>query len=137
MSIAANPALSEAVPRTVLLVEDEAAIAIPLCDDLADHGFHVTHAADGLAALDLLGRRSFEAVITDLRLPGADGTRVAAVARGRQPRTRVLVITALVPPHMQAAVAAIGPVLRKPFPNLCVLAWLREGRWPEAPCHGQ
>ncbi|MBL8731200.1 MAG: response regulator, partial [Planctomycetes bacterium] len=69
----------------VLLVEDEATIAVTLGDDLVDRGHRVTLLADGVAALRRLDAARFDAVISDLRLPGADGITVLERARRHNP----------------------------------------------------
>ncbi len=77
----------------VLLVEDEQTIAVTLSDDLREAGHDVVHVADGKAALDLLGQRVFDVVITDVRLPGADGLQVLAASKRARPDTEVLMMT--------------------------------------------
>jgi DNA-binding response OmpR family regulator len=119
----ADPALS--TTATVLLVEDEPTIAITLTDDLSDHGYRVTCTGNGAEALALLAQHTYGAIVTDLRLPGADGVQIVAAARRRSPGTRILVITAFAPDRADALRrAGAGQVLAKPFANRRVLAWL-------------
>ncbi len=117
--------LRATAPR-VLLVEDEPTIAITLGDDLADHGCRVTVVGDGSAAIGLLAGCSFDAVITDLRLPGASGAEVLAAVRRSCPRAPVLVVSA----HQGGLADELGTsgawaCLAKPFANERVLDWLR------------
>lgn len=115
--------------RSILLVEDEPSIAVTLAIDLEECGHTVTHTACGSAALALIAERSYDAVITDLRLPGADGLQIVRAVRRRHPQARVLVISAFVADHRDALLAAgAGRILQKPFLNDCVLEWLAEGR---------
>jgi signal transduction histidine kinase/ActR/RegA family two-component response regulator len=58
---------------SVLVVEDEAALAAAVSDALQDAGYVVTHAADGEEALAEVKRRSFDLVICDLKMPRLDG----------------------------------------------------------------
>jgi signal transduction histidine kinase/ActR/RegA family two-component response regulator len=58
---------------SVLVVEDEAALAAAVADALQDAGYVVTHAADGEDALALVNRQSFDLVICDLKMPRLDG----------------------------------------------------------------
>lgn len=77
----------------ILLADDEEIIRVTLTDDLREAGHKVTAVADGQAALDALRDHHFDFVITDLRMPGADGFQVLAAARAR-PGTEVIVVTA-------------------------------------------
>lgn len=115
--------------RSILLVEDEPSIAVTLVDDLEEQGYTVVHTGCGRTALALIAQRSFDAVITDLRLQGADGLQVVGAVRRRHPQARVLVMTAYLADHRDALVAAGAvKILQKPFLNDCVLDWLAEGR---------
>jgi signal transduction histidine kinase/ActR/RegA family two-component response regulator len=58
---------------SILIVEDEAALAAAVADALQDAGYVVTHAADGEDALALVKRQPFDLVICDLKMPRLDG----------------------------------------------------------------
>ena len=58
---------------SVLLVEDEPALAAAVADSLADAGYRVARAADGQEALARLEGRAFDLVICDLKMPRLDG----------------------------------------------------------------
>ena len=60
----------------ILLVEDEQTIAVTLTDDLEAAGYEVRHCPDGQEGIAELQKRSYDVVITDVRLPGADGLQV-------------------------------------------------------------
>jgi two-component system response regulator RegX3 len=62
---------------TILLVEDEMAIAEPLAYLLKREGYDVSVAPDGGQALDLFGRSGPDLVLLDLMLPVVSGTEVA------------------------------------------------------------
>src|SRR5688572_29005181 len=78
----------------VLIVDDEAGIRTLLTDILADQGLEITQAASGDEAADLLDRRGFDVVITDLKMPGRDGLALLQKIRVDQPETQVIVLTA-------------------------------------------
>jgi CheY-like chemotaxis protein len=59
--------------KTVLVVEDDAAIAELMRGILEDEGYHVLAASDGLAALEQLRRQRCDLVIADLMMPVMDG----------------------------------------------------------------
>jgi len=62
---------------TILLVEDEPAIAEPLAYLLQREGYEVTVAADGAEALARFNRTGADLVLLDLMLPVLPGTEVA------------------------------------------------------------
>ena len=78
----------------MLLVDDEETIRVTLADDLKEVGHRVTAVDSGDAAVEQLTTKTFDVVVTDLRLPGADGLKVLAAAKERTPRTEVILITA-------------------------------------------
>jgi len=78
----------------VLLVEDRDSLRAMLRQTLEDNGYKVQEAADGAAALAALETGRFLAVITDLKLPGADGHKVLAAAIANDPDLPVLLMTA-------------------------------------------
>ena len=63
---------------SILIVEDEAALAAAVADALQDAGYVVTHAADGEDALALVKRQPFDLVICDLKMPRLDGQQFHA-----------------------------------------------------------
>ncbi len=82
------------MPDAVLIADDEPGVRESLAEVLRDAGYQVETAADGSAALAALDRQDFAAIITDLRMPGADGLAVLTRAREVAPQTVVLVMTA-------------------------------------------
>jgi two-component system NtrC family sensor kinase len=59
-------------PR-VLVVDDESIIAQLIAEVLGGEGFEVDTAPHGLAALDFLANRTYDVVLSDLRMPELDG----------------------------------------------------------------
>jgi two-component system response regulator PilR (NtrC family) len=82
------------MPETILVADDEPGVRESLAEVLRDAGYAVEAAADGTAALAALVEREFGIVVTDLRMPGADGLAVLKRAREISPQTLVLVMTA-------------------------------------------
>jgi signal transduction histidine kinase len=58
---------------SVLVVEDELALAIAVTDALRDAGYAVERASDGERALAMVTAHAFDAVICDLKMPRLDG----------------------------------------------------------------
>ena len=83
---------SDRVPH-VLFVDDESALRSLMAERLNDRGFEVVEADSGEKALEYLDQFAFDVLITDLRLPGIDGTRVIETARERYPGIVAIVIT--------------------------------------------
>ena len=61
---------------TVLLVEDEAALAAAVSEALTDAGLVVHHAPDGQEALTRVRKGVYDLVICDLKMPRVDGMTV-------------------------------------------------------------
>jgi DNA-binding NtrC family response regulator len=79
--------------KHLLLVEDEAPLRQALAERLAEHGFEVEQADSGERAIEQLADFAFDIVITDLRLPGLDGTRVLENALLRYPDIVGIIVT--------------------------------------------
>jgi DNA-binding NtrC family response regulator len=101
--------------RTVLIVEDEDKLRRVLQLQLAGAGYSVLEAAHTEAALKIADRAGV--VLTDLRLPGADGMALLETLSREHPQLPVIVMTAY--GTVESAVAAMkaGAVdfLLKPF----------------------
>ena len=78
----------------VLIVDDEPLMRLSMLDALEGIGCEVMAAATGTEGLTILGTRQFDIVITDLRLPGADGLTILKACKERSPTTEVILITA-------------------------------------------
>src|SRR4051812_44391075 len=79
--------------KHLLLVEDEAPLREALAERLVEHGFDVQQADSGERAIEQLAEFAFDIVITDLRLPGLDGTRVLEAALLRYPDIVGIIVT--------------------------------------------
>ena len=109
--IAAHPSL--------LVVDDEEAVRELIGTTLktAAEGYDVTLAADGPSALRMMKTRSFDVLITDLKMPGMDGMTLIREARTTSPDLSVVIITAV--PSQTSAIDAVNlgvsGYLTKPF----------------------
>jgi DNA-binding NtrC family response regulator len=103
--------------KHLLLVEDEAPLREATAERLAEHGYRVVQADSGETARERLADFAFDVVITDLRLPGMDGTAVVEIARELYPEIVAVVVTGY--GTVQDAVAAIkrgaSDFITKPF----------------------
>jgi DNA-binding NtrC family response regulator len=81
-------------PPHILIVDDEPLMRLSMVDALEAVGYQVVSAATGTEGLDLVRTRPFDLVITDLRMPGADGLTIVQTTKAVAPHTEVIVITA-------------------------------------------
>jgi DNA-binding NtrC family response regulator len=81
--------------KRVLIVEDKEALAEMLRETVQADGLEADVASNGSEAMRWLAEgRRYVAVLTDLRLPGADGISVLRQARESDPECPVIVMTA-------------------------------------------
>jgi PAS domain S-box-containing protein len=68
-----SPSFDARTGATVLLVEDDAALASAVSEALIDAGLKVDRASDGQEALARVRQNSYDAVVCDLKMPRVDG----------------------------------------------------------------
>lgn len=78
----------------ILIVDDEPLMRLSMVDALEAVGYDVQATASGTEGIEAIRLREFDLVITDLRLPGADGLSVLKATKEKAPQTDVVVITA-------------------------------------------
>ncbi len=78
----------------ILVVDDEKSLREVMSIMLKRAGYAVTEAADGEEAIGQVNKEIFDLVITDLRMPRADGMDVLKAVKSFSPDTVVLVVTA-------------------------------------------
>ena len=90
----ASPA-EKGAGASILLVEDEAALAAAMTDALRDAGYLVERAADGEEALARIHARPFDLVMCDLRMPRLDGQSFYRMLSAAAPKlaSRVIFVT--------------------------------------------
>src|SRR5467141_3774835 len=79
----------------VLIVDDDLALlqALPEALRLRMAGLTVDTADSGAAALDRIAARDYDAIVTDIKMPGMDGLELLAEIRTNRPDTPTLMIT--------------------------------------------
>ncbi len=83
--------LATATVRTILCVDDEPNILSALRRLFRSTGYRILLAGDGPQALDALAKEPVDLVISDMRMPGMDGSQLLEQVRQRWPEiTRVL-----------------------------------------------
>jgi putative two-component system response regulator len=92
-------------PSTILIVDDDPSSRGVLRQVMAQEGYAVLEAADGVEALALVNEQAPDLVLLDLRMPNLDGDQVCQRMKG-DPRTR------LIPVVMHTSVDELAPRLR-------------------------
>ena len=110
----------------ILVVDDEEPVRELLCDILGDEGVEVTAAASGAEALARFEPGKFDAVLTDIGMPGMNGWELLRRVSERDRQVPLAVITGwgeLVSTHEEKA-ARVEWVLTKPFAvsQICEIA---------------
>jgi two-component system NtrC family response regulator len=114
----------------VLIIEDEKVSRIALTNTLRKEGFEVTSAGSAEEGLDLFERNRHAVVITDLRLPKADGMHVLSTTLSKSPDCKVIVITAYATVETAIAALKLGAYdyVTKPFSPERLIAILQNLR---------
>ncbi len=117
----------------VLVVDDNPAACKLLALILAPPGFHCTTAANGQLALGHLDRARFDAVISDLDMPGMDGLQLLAQVRRHYRHVAFLVTTGVddVAVGVQAMRHGADDYLVKPLHEGAVLASLEKALYKQ------
>ncbi len=102
---------------TILLVEDEAALAAYLVAGLTDHGHVVEHVGRGDAALAASQDAEYDLLIVDRMLPGIDGLSLVKQLRAGKSRVPVLFLSNLggLDDRVEGLNAGADDYLGKPF----------------------
>jgi DNA-binding NtrC family response regulator len=100
----------------LLLCDDEEALCRGLARLLRSAAFDVV-TADGPGGIHKLAEENFDIILTDLRMPGANGFDILEAARRKDPSTPVIVMSgsAEIPDAVRAIRAGARDFLIKPF----------------------
>ena len=93
---------------SILVVEDERAIAKALELKLTHEGYEVVTAADGEAALELLKKQSYKLMLLDLVMPKMDGFQVLEALRAQRSSVPVMVLSNLSQEDDEKKARALG-----------------------------
>ena len=106
-----------AVPRTILLVDDDADILSAMRTVLERRGYRVVTAGDGNAGLAAAEREGPDLVVVDMMMPKKSGFLVLEKLKSRDEGPPVIMITANEGSRHRAYAEALGAddYIRKPF----------------------
>ena len=78
----------------ILVVEDDAKIAVFVVKGLKQEGYAVDHASDGDTGLSLATTTPYDAAVVDIMLPGLDGLSLVKRLRAKGEQVPVLFLSA-------------------------------------------
>ncbi len=103
--------------RKVLVVDDDPVVGKSIDRVLGRRGYVVVNAENGIEALKKFASEEYDAVFTDIKMPGMDGVEVAERLHAKRPWTPVVIITGYGSAENEARAEAAGVrgFLRKPL----------------------
>jgi signal transduction histidine kinase/ActR/RegA family two-component response regulator len=117
-------------PMRLLVVDDETILVELLVEYLRSLGHSVDDARDGMKALELATTRDYDAIVTDLKMPGLDGQGMyQSLCRIKPHMARRFIFSTgdLANPRTQAFFQSAGcPYLSKPFRLEAILSLLEQ-----------
>ena len=81
--------------RRMLIVDDERDICACLEEFFKAHDFSIVSAFSGEEAMACLEHEDVDVILLDILLPGLSGLEILKRAKAKNPRTRVIIVTAL------------------------------------------
>lgn len=122
LTIAAPTANSSDFPtgtESLLVVDDETSLRTLLAATFTRKGYHVTTAATGLEAIEIIGdsTRTLDAVLLDLNMPGTNGVQVLKVIRACRPNLPVLILSGHITPEVRVEFQNLNQrdLIQKPY----------------------
>ncbi len=112
------------VRRSVLVVDDDAAMREMLVSLMEAEGLECASAESGEAALERLRESEFDVVLSDIRMAGKDGLELTGELRELRPDTPVILMTAFgsIDSAVEALRAGAFDYVTKPFKREAILA---------------
>ncbi len=121
---------SEAARPKILIAEDSLSARRRLVEKLLPYGFDITEASDGLEALNFTRTTTFDAVFSDLEMPGLNGFELLTAIKNdpRTPDKPVVIVTSRDEPETKAKAQELGAdgFLSKPVSDATIAAMLDQ-----------
>jgi two-component system response regulator AtoC len=120
--------VAEPLKGSVLLVDDDPAVAKVLGALLVQAGLTVHTAKNGAEALGLLGQKPIDVVVSDVRMPGMNGLELLGEVTRLYPDVPIVLMTAhgTVPMAVEAMKAGAADFVLKPFDREEILFTIRK-----------
>jgi CheY-like chemotaxis protein len=109
--------MSANLMKRVLVIDDDPVVGKCFDHVLSPKGYAVITAAGGLEALDRIAHEDYDAVYTDIKMPGMSGIEVARRIRATRPWLPVVIVTGYGTEEQQAEAKKLGVIdfLHKPL----------------------
>ena len=103
--------------RKILVVDDDPVVGKSFSRVLSNKGYAVITAGNAQEALTKLQDAKYDAVFTDIRMPGMDGLELAEQVKAKHPWTPVVIVTGYgtTANEERAKAAGVSAFLRKPL----------------------
>jgi len=108
---------------SILIVDDELSLRDSLKEWLEEEGFFADMAESGTEALEMLEKKEYHLMLTDIKMPGMDGVTLLKQAKQKYPDMEVVMMTAYATIDTALSAMKIGALdyLVKPFdPELLI-----------------
>lgn len=79
----------------LLLVEDEPNVVSVVSRGLAEEGFKISVAPDGIIGLQMAEQNQFDLIILDIMLPGINGLELCKIIKNKKTNVPIIMLTAL------------------------------------------
>ncbi|MFC1553053.1 response regulator [candidate division KSB1 bacterium] len=79
--------------KSILVIDDETEITEIFKEILAGVGYDVTTACSGEEALEILSKRQFKVILSDLKMPGMTGDELCWNIRKKDKSTVIIAVT--------------------------------------------
>ncbi|MBF0457730.1 MAG: response regulator [Nitrospirae bacterium] len=101
----------------LMVVDDETIVCKRLKQIMEKAGYEVAVFGDGAEAIEVMGRTTFDIIVTDMRMDGMeDGMRLLEAAREKNPAAKVIILTGFAETEMvrEAFRKGVFDVISKP-----------------------
>ncbi|CAK8713788.1 Response regulatory domain-containing protein [Candidatus Electronema halotolerans] len=100
---------------SIMIIDDERIVGDMAKLSLSQEGYDVETFLDGESALKRLEEKTFQVVVTDLKMKGVDGLEVLRIVKEKYPQTVVIMITAFA--NLDVAIEALRDDVFDFFPK--------------------
>ena len=112
----------------ILVIDDDLLVLESIALILSDFDCEVTTADSGHEGVQLALANDFDLILTDLRMPGCDGSEVVRIVREKKPQAKILLATAFAADPLAQKALELGAldIMKKPFEVRKILPYLSK-----------